>query len=89
MCTSITWCHSAPVILCSMAGRVIPALFTRMSMGPSSPLTVAAAALTAAWSAMSQRTNRALPPSALISAAVSSPPLTFTSMMATLAPSAA
>ena len=33
---SSTACHLSGVIFCSVPSRVIPALFTRMSMGPSS-----------------------------------------------------
>src|SRR5229473_169548 len=66
-----------------------PALFTRISSGPSSRSTVSTAAIALSRLVTSSRTARASPPAALISSAVFAATASWISAIATLAPSSA
>src|SRR5712692_3505151 len=75
----------------SMKGSSLshPALFTRISSGPSSRSTVSTAAIALSRLVTSSRTARASPPPALISSAVFAATASWISAIATFAPSSA
>src|SRR5215469_4651248 len=88
-CVRMTRSHSSGDIEKIIRSRSTPALFTRMSSRPNSRSAVASRSCAVDHSPMSPVLVTALPPAALISAAVSSAPFRSMSLMTRLAPAAA